>query len=480
MTALYIVLGLLAIIIIYMIINAMTGKPIEIQNSNIELITVDKDKVAKHLGQAIQCATVSLSGTSTDEKPFDEFKLFIDKTYPLFTKKATKTIIHTHSLVYFLEGSDKSLKPACFLSHQDVVPAPPKGWEVPPFSGVIKEGFIYGRGAQDMKSQLVATLEGIEALLESGFAPRRGIYCCFGHDEEVTTKVGAPNIVKYLQEQGVELEFVFDEGGAVLDGALLGIKGKQLAMIGTCEKGYADIKLTAKVNGGHASMPGKKTSISVLAKAIDKLLSNPMSPVWTQVSKDMFDSLAPSMSPVFKFVLSNRKILSGVIKNGLTLIPITNSLFRTTFAPTMLTGSDASNVMPPEASVIINSRIITGQTSEDVIKHMQKVVGKLVDIEIMSSNEPTPISPVETDTYNVLRTSIMESFADTIVSPFLFIAGTDARYYTSICKNVYRFTPFAFTQEDSERIHALNERISVDNLAQGVKFFARFIENICA
>ena len=480
MIFLYILIGIIALIFIYMISVTIISKPKKLETCDVTLMEIDKDKIAKHLSEAVQCATISLSGDFTDDKPFFEFQAFIDKTYPLFVKKATKTIINKYSLIFYIEGSDTSLKPACFLSHQDVVPAPSEGWEVPPFSGTIKDGYVYGRGAQDMKSQLIATLDAIELLLQKDFKPKRSIYCCFGHDEEVTTKQGAPVIVEYLKKKKVELEFVFDEGGAILDGSLLGIDG-QIAMIGTCEKGYADIKLTANEPGGHASTPGRKTSMGNLSKAITKLMKSPMPPRWTSPSKDMFDSLSPSMKPLFKFLFSNRKILSGLLKWVMTIAaPITNSLFRTTFAPTMCEGSSASNVLPPTAWAIINCRIITGENAEQVKSYIEKVVGKDIKVEILSANNPTPVSPTNSASYKLVETSIMQVFSKMTPAPFLFIAATDARYFTEICENVYRFTPFVFDEDDRLRIHALNERCKIEDLIKAVQFFVRIIENSCS
>lgn len=478
----YYIFGVLIAIflfVLFLIVNAMTKKPKKIDLENIKLIEVDKNLVAKHLSEAVQHATVSMYGEYTDDKPFYAFHKFIDTTYPSFAKAANKTIIKKYSLVYYIEGSDKSLNPACFLSHQDVVPAPREGWEVDPFAGEIKDGFVYGRGAQDMKSQLVSTLEAIDMLLAKGIKPKRSIYCCFGHDEEPNTTIGAPSIVEYLKEKGVELEFVFDEGGAILDGSILGIN-KMLAMIGTCEKGYADIQLTAEEPGGHSSTPGRKTALGKLAKALIKLEKSPMPSRWTDPSRDMFDILAPHMKPVFKVLFANRKILSGLLKKVMTLVsPVTTALFRTTFAPTMAKGSSATNVLPPSASAIINCRILVGETAQQVKDHIQRVVGDDIKVEIISSNDPTPVSPTNTETYNKLEKSIMETFEGMIPSPFVFIAATDARYYTKICKNVYRFTPFEFSEDDRSRIHALNERCSIDALEKAVQFFVRFIENTC-
>ena len=200
------------------------------------------------------------------------------------------------------------MKGGCFLSHIDVVPAPNLDkWEHEPFSGLITdEGYIYGRGAQDMKGHMIALLEGLEYHMKKGTEFERDIYICFGHDEEPGTSTGgASNIVKHLKEKGVEMEFVIDEGGTLADASIAGIP--TLALIGACEKGNGDLEIVVNKPGGHASNPNPPTAVGVLAKAVHKIETHPMKPHWTNLTKQTFKTLAPNMRPAFKFVFNKQR-----------------------------------------------------------------------------------------------------------------------------------------------------------------------------
>lgn len=467
-------------LILFMIIRTVLTKPVKVEKRSFEPVPVDKDRVAQKLSDAVRIPTLTVLDDTMSYDEFPKYHAFLEKAFPLLHKAAEKTLINNYSLVYKLEGSDASLLPGCFLAHQDVVPAPAEGWEVPPFSGEIKDGYVYGRGSQDMKGQMIALLEGIEILLEQGFKPARTIYCCFGHDEEFTGKEGAKNIAKYLQENNIRFEYVIDEGGTVLDGSIIGVDG-MLALIGTCEKGYLDIELKAKKNGGHSSSPYKRNAVDLMAEAVYYVAMTPMKSSWSLPVKQMFKAIAPNMKPLMKFIFVNRDILSPLLKFVLAIAnPITNSLIRTTFAATQAKGAGAPNVLPPKASATINCRINVNENSDMVIKHVKEVVGKNIEVNVLPGMaEPTPVSDITSAAYSVLTTTINEVFENFLPAPYPFIAATDAKYYYGVCNNVYRFTPFLVSEDDRTRIHAINERTDIDGLVKATQFFARFIENSC-
>ncbi|HOB65001.1 MAG TPA: M20/M25/M40 family metallo-hydrolase, partial [Clostridia bacterium] len=272
---LIVLFSLLGALIAFMLIRALLAKPEAGQKKeDYTLRKIDTDRVAANLAGAVRIPTVTMKSNDMDGSVFYEYQSYIEKTYPLVFSRAQKTLINKYAAVYFIEGTDPSLLPAGILAHQDVVPADEDGWEVPAFSGEIKDGYVYGRGSQDMKSQMIVALEALETLLSEGHSPKRSIYFCFGHDEELRGTEGAARIAAYLKEKGVRFEYVLDEGGAVLDGKILGINNK-IALIGTCEKGYADIKLEAEKLGGHASTPTRRTSVGILSEAIYRIENAP-------------------------------------------------------------------------------------------------------------------------------------------------------------------------------------------------------------
>lgn len=475
------VAGALLCLAVFMILRTATVRP---ESPPVDgergICEFDFEKIAAHLSEAVKIPTVSVADEEGDYAPFDEFRAFLERTYPAVFGIGEKTAINGYSLIVKIPGSDEKLLPACFLSHQDVVPAPEKGWDYPPFGGEIRDGFVCGRGSLDMKGHMIALLEGLERILEEKKRPERTIYLCFGHDEELMGRNGAGKIVEYLSEKGVRMEYVVDEGGIIADGGTLGIDGK-LALIGTCEKGYADFVLTSAKDGGHASSPDKSGAVGALAKAICRLSRRPMKAYWSEPLKATLRYLTPHMRFPYRFLFANRDILGPLLKAILCKAgPTTNSVMRTTFAFTQIAGSDAPNVIPSEASAVVNVRINIGCTKEEVGKYIQKRVGK--DIEVRELNvgfDPSPQSSVESGAYKALTRTISEVFGDYIPVPYPFIAAADAKYYHKISDCVYRFCPLEMREEDRCRIHGVNEKCSIESCRGAARFFAGFIENTC-
>jgi carboxypeptidase PM20D1 len=464
-----------------MIIRTILTKGAPIEKTVFVPYGVDKDSVATHLSEAVKFKTVTLQNPLDETEIFYQYQEYLERTYTHVFSIAKKKLVNRYSVIYVVEGSDSSLLPAAILAHQDVVPAPEEGWIVPPFSGAIMDGYVYGRGSQDMKSQMIAALEALDILLKDGFTPKRTIYFCFGHDEELRGTEGALQISKYLQEQGVRFEFALDEGGTILNGKMLGIDNK-IALIGICEKGYADFVIEVEKPGGHASSPTRRTAVGILAEAIYDIEMCPRSTYFAQPTKDLFKAVAPYMKPIFKFLFVNRDILSPLLRLVLSKAdPLTNSLVRTTMAPTQARGADAPNVLPSKAVANVNCRINTGETVVQIKKYIEKIVGDRANVRVdVGSVDPSPVSNIKCAAYDVLTKTISEVYGGYVTAPFLFIAATDSKHYYPLTNNVYRFTPFEKTEDDASRIHGINERQDINALAMGVEFYIRLYKNLCS
>lgn len=476
----YCILGVFVGLILFIFIRTFAAKAKPIRCEEFTPEDIDENKLVEHLSQAVKIPTVTVISDNQSFEPFLEYHAFLEKTYPLVHKYAEKTVINGYSLILKIDGSDSSLLPACFLSHQDVVPAPAEGWETEPFGGEVKDGYVYGRGSLDMKGHMIALLEGLESILARKEKPVRSIYLCFGHDEEITGKDGAKNIVEYLYQNNIRMEYVVDEGGAIMDGSLLGINGK-IALIGTCEKGYVDYKLTSTKDGGHASSPKRRSSVDAISEAVYDLSHLPMRAYWSKPFKLTLKTLAPYMKFAYKTMFVNRDIFGPLLKLILTKVsPLTNSIMRTTFAFTQLQGSSAPNVIPTTSSAVVNVRINIGQTQSEVKNYIQKVVGKDIAVtELNPGFDPTPVSGTDGEVYDQLIKSVAEVFHGYIPAPYPFIAASDAKHYYKICDKVYRFGPLEMCIDDQNRIHAENERCKISSAKQGAQFFARLIENTC-
>ena len=460
-------------------------------------ITVDQDFIAQHLaeairyktisfqkapkGEAFRCTTISSQNTRLEEdeaKPFDKFHDFLRNTYPKVHSTLTKEVINQHSLLYTWEGTDSALKPILIMAHQDVVPIESeKKWDYPPFAGEIAKGYIWGRGAIDDKGPLIAIFEAIEFLISQGFRPARTIYFAFGHDEEIGGKQGAAEIAKQLNHRGLQFEFILDEGTPITKGIILGI-AKPVAVIAIAEKGYLTLELCTIGKGGHSSMPPKTTAVSIIAKAVNQLVENPFPSRFDGVVESMFEALAPEVSFSKQLIFANLWLTKPLVKNDIASKPTTNAAIRTTMAPTMLSGSTKENVLPQSASAVINFRILPGETTTSVIKRVETIINDsrvtVRPLNILS--EPSKISDSNSASFDLLRRTVREVFPNTIVAPSLLMATTDSKFYARLATNTYRFNPITMIPGDPARIHGLNERISVQDMAKAVKFYIRLFK----
>lgn len=277
MTALYIILGLLAAFIVITLIRAAFFTAPKPQREEFPPEQVNGQRACDRLSQAIQIKTISCEDESqTDWGAFDRFHAFLEQSYPLIHKNLKLDHISTASLLFYWEGTDPDLDPIAFLAHQDVVPiseGTEEDWEHPAFDGVNDGRFIWGRGALDMKNHLICLMESVETLLEEGYTPKRGVYLCLGHNEEIVSggNNGARELARELERRGVHLDSVVDEGGAMLPAHVKGLLDANLTGVGVAEKGYADFKITVKSKGGHSSQPPKHTAIGQLAKKVERL-----------------------------------------------------------------------------------------------------------------------------------------------------------------------------------------------------------------
>jgi carboxypeptidase PM20D1 len=327
-----------------------------------------------------------------------------------------------------------------------------------------------------MKGQLACIMEGVEHLLEQGFVPSRDIYIAIGHDEESMGTLGAQRIVNRLVEKDVHLDFVIDEGGAVMDGKILGISA-MVAAVGIAEKGYADVRLTVRAAGGHASRPPRETAVGILAKAIVAIEKHQMKSSLNQPLRNMLDVVGGYMKFPLNVITANLFITKPLLLKGLSAGSMGAAMVHTTAAPTMLRGSSAPNVLADCAEAVVNFRISPGETLEDVLQHIRSVTHGRVEMEVIQGHNPSPVSPVDTEGYRVITRTIRELFDGHVITPYLGIAAADARWYAPVADGVYRFQPFRSMSEDLHTLHAVGERLSVESLCEGTAFFIQLVKN---
>ncbi|HSE39468.1 MAG TPA: M20/M25/M40 family metallo-hydrolase, partial [Acidobacteriota bacterium] len=316
-----------------------------------------------------------------------------------------------------------------------------------------------------------------ELLVQENYQPQRTIYFAFGHDEELGGS-GATAIASTLESRSIQLESVLDEGMLLLDEELVGIT-RPKALIGIAEKGYLTLELKAFSEGGHSSMPPANTAVGMLSAAVVKLEKNQMPANLNGAVRSMFQSLTPEMSFSNRLVFANLWLFEHMVTTRLQKTPTTNAMVRTTTAPTMLKGSPKDNVLATEATATINFRILPGDSVDSVVNHVRNVIDDPhIQIKKLTADDPSPVSDVSSQSYSLLAETIRGVFPDSVVAPTLVLGATDARHFTDLSKNVYRFIPVKLKTEDIDTVHGTNERITAAAQAKAVQFYYAYLKSL--
>jgi carboxypeptidase PM20D1 len=443
-----------------------------------EGIPVDPQTIAEHLAGAIRCKTVPLDESGTpDPEIFRQFHSFLEQTYPLVHKNIKREIVNGYSLLYIWEGTQPELEPVQLMAHQDVVSAEPSEWTHPPFDGTIVDGVIWGRGALDIKNQLIGILEAAEGLLKQGFRPQRTIHFAFGHDEETGGVNGAAYLGKLLKERGVHLSGIVDEGGGIFDGVVPNIK-QAAALIGTGEKGYLTLEFTAKSATGHSSAPPRETSIGLLAHALARLEDRPLPP-HIRSARPLYWALGPAVPFPLQVAWANVWLFGWLLKRMMDAGDETRAYIRTTAALTIFHAGTEDNTLPEEATAYVNFRMLPHYSIQDVLNHVGKVIKddrvKFKPVE-GKANEAVGPSPVKCPAYQGLSRSIRQIYGDVPEAPFVMLGGTDCGHYVEVCENIYRFTPLVMDPSFAGLEHGIDERIPVAEMAKTVMFYAHLMK----
>jgi len=444
-------------------------------------VVVDQEKVIANFSKAIQIATISRDYPApVIPEPFLAFHQHLQVSFPKVHQLAERKIINEYSLVYKFKGSETSLKPALFMGHMDVVPVDEETkdkWTHEAFAGVVDKDNIWGRGALDDKATVMALMEAMELSLKEGKQPKRTLYFAFGHDEEIGGSQGAKNIAEYFVQQGVNFEFVLDEGGAILKGYIKNVD-QPVGIIGIAEKGFMNIRLIAERPGGHSSMPPENTGPGILAAAIVKLEKNKF-PATLRYTNLTFDAIGSYADFKTRFAMANQWLTAPLIKKKLLADQSKAAGLRTTTAVTMMKGSSKSNILPTKASVVVNFRILPGETWETVLAKVKSIVNdERVGFEVFMNNNPSKVSGTDSKGYKWISQTIREFEPDTLVAPYLVMGGTDSKYFYPLTDSVYRFLMIKLTPDVQKTIHGIDEHIKIEDYVEGIQYFHELIRKV--
>ncbi|GMH42888.1 hypothetical protein BSKO_10807 [Bryopsis sp. KO-2023] len=463
--------------------------------------SVSGDEALKRFSKILSFETVSQADTedhTKDSQTFSDLHGYLEEAYPLIYSKLNVEKVCGWSLLVKWPGSNPDQLPVLFISHIDVVPViegTEANWKYPPFSGHIADGFVWGRGALDVKSGVVAILEAWTRLLERGYTPSRTLIFAIGHDEEVGGVKGAACMKETLVQSGIEkVQVILDEGGIIASDGISPLVSQPVAVVGTAEKGYVTLEANIASTGGHSSMPpldGSSTS-SILSKMIRGVDASPSAKGITRPVEDFFEALAPyahvAVRPILKF--SGKWPLNLVITEALRrLSPETNALVTTTGVVTHIAAGVQENVLPSQAKAWFNFRLLPGHRQEQLITYLKDMAGSFsdrVDVSVRKVfwAKPSPTTEPSSTEFLLLKKTIQETVVVEgqvpVVAPYLLVGGTDSKHYQDVTVGgTLRFLPYPlnFKKKELGMMHGTNERLGTEIFLTAICFYERLSTN---
>ncbi|KAJ6256425.1 hypothetical protein Dda_8926 [Drechslerella dactyloides] len=466
-------------------------------------------RLAGLLGEAVRTRTdvndgAGAVGVDPLWQKMGNFKNWLSSSFPLIHKELLLESVNTYGVLYTWKGSDPSLKPIALVGHYDTVLVAPETidtWKYPPFSGHLDgDGYLWGRGSADDKSQVVAILEAVEKLIQAGFRPKRTVIIAFGFDEELGGERGGRNLGLKLHERygdnGIAL--VIDEGTAMITEF-----GTNFMAVSTAEKGIANHRITIRAPGGHSAIPPPHTGIGIMAELITEIEGHPY-PIHLAEENPFYNLLACGAVYAKDFPKQLKDHLENGDREALAkdIARISRAFeaqVRTTLAVTRINGGVKVNALPESVTTETNYRIRMGSTSAEITKVTESLASKVAEkyglqlfaypetatyppssitLEFDFLREPAPVTSSRTDISSPYRliagTTRHVMGEDFVVIPSLNNGNTDTFWYWKVSNNIFRYAPMPSAREN---IHTVNERISMKAYVLMVEWFFTFIRN---
>ena len=476
MIALAVILLLLAVFIAVLLVRTARFRPAAVPAETIAPVEFDRQAAIDALQQLVRCRTVSYYDHALeDDAEFEKLIGLLPELYPQVFEVCTLTRLPDRGLLFLWPGKDHE-EPSVMMAHYDVVPVDEDGWEKPPFDGIIEDGVLWGRGTLDTKVTINGVLSAANALIGQGFVPEQDVYFAFSGGEEVSG-LGAVNIVNWFSDHNITPALVVDEGGAVVEGVFPGVS-EPCGLIGIAEKGMLNLTFSIQSDGGHASAPPPRTSIGKLARACIRVEDHPFPLHITRPAGEMFDTLGRRSSFLYRLIFANMWLFKGVLdlickKSGGEM----NALLRTTVAFTQASGSQAPNVLPPNASLTANLRLNPADSVEGAVEYIRRVVGDdSITLIPEDHMEPSPISETNCPAWDKVARAVSHTWKGCVVAPYLMVQCSDSRHYRDLSNHVYRFSAMDLTAEERRTIHGHNERIRLESIGRAVEFYIRLMQ----
>lgn len=383
----------------------------------------------------------------------------------------------TAYLIATWKGSDPSLKPLVLSGHMDVVEAKRADWQRDPFVPVVENGYLFGRGALDMKFNAALAVSTLIEMRHKGYKPKRTIVIAFSGDEETTMKTSRLIAERLKGQAGLVINV--DGGG----GMLAEDTGKPLAWTWDgAEKNYADFQLEVTNPGGHSSAPRKDNAIVQLSQALVNIGAYHFTPEQSPLTKAFFESAAkitpdPKVAGAMRSFAADPTDADAIAT--LRSLPEFIGRIETTCVPTMVNGGHALNALPQRATANINCRIFPGHKREDIMAELAKVANMPVVkfSDVTEGSTPSPASPMRPDFVNAANKAIHLAYPGIAVIPAQASGASDSMWYRVNGVDAYGASP-VLIKDSEEFAHGLNERVPLSNVAPGVVYFTSLFTDL--
>jgi len=379
------------------------------------------------------------------------------------------------NLLAILKGNGKK-KPVLLLSHMDVVPVERERWSVDPFAGVVRDGYLYGRGALDDKSMGIVEMMAVLILKREKAPLTRDIFFFATADEETGGDWGVEWAVENISSLK-ETEYALNEGGYIV----LNDKGAaDRYEISSGQKVLFQLQLKTRGTSGHGSMPRSDNPNVKLVQALDKVTKWETPYNLLPLVKEYFSKMAPKQPPDERqfFEDIEKGLRNPAFSQRLTSNLIYNAMIRDTISLTILQGGSKVNVIPSESTAALDCRLIPGSSKEEFLKEIKTQLGEEIEVEVISESRSLPPSPFDTDLFRAIQRFAAKNDPGCPVVPYLLAGATDSRLLREKGIITYDFCPFRLTEKETLIIHGNDERIAVENLRFGTKMLVEIIKEV--
>jgi len=376
-----------------------------------------------------------------------------------------------------LPGSGRK-GPIILLNHIDVVPADRSAWHFDPFGGEVRDGYILGRGALDMKGHGIMELLAFLAMKRRQVQLNRDLIFLATADEEALGFKG----VKYLLDnhpEDFQADFVINEGGIGVTGI---VPGRPLMMIATAEKGPCWLRLTRSGPSGHGSTPHGANTLEKMVQALGRLLSGEMPLVVTPIVAEYLMNIGIGLEVLKEAPAAERdeQLIRALRESGFIAVPQMAAMVKNTISLNSFHSGVKTNVIPGQAEAELDIRLLPGQRIEDIVSYVRDgLADDAITIHRLLGNEANE-SPRESEYYHVIEALLREHFPGAVVTPSLLTGTSDSRFFREKGIISYGMTPIVVSLQEVNLIHGADERISVENLLKGTEVYTELVRRLCS